>query len=147
MNIDQIGMFLEHQGLSDATIDDFFEHHGVKGQKWGVRKQKIRAFGQRHEKGLKIAGGSAAIAAGAVAAGLVLRRNRNLKIAQMARTSASLQETRRQWLSLISDLSKGGAPKEHMDRVFRDFGSFQTRHAGAFRVNTAGVVFRGLSDA
>lgn len=38
MDIDQIGDFLEHQGLSDAAIDDFFEHHGVRGQKWGVRR-------------------------------------------------------------------------------------------------------------
>ena len=54
MNTDQIGEFLEHQGLSDEQIDAYFEHHGVKGQKWGVRKAEARAakgpdrFGNRN---------------------------------------------------------------------------------------------------
>lgn len=39
MNVDQIGAFLEHQGLSDEMIDEFFAHYGVKGQKWGVRRR------------------------------------------------------------------------------------------------------------
>jgi hypothetical protein len=40
MNVDEIGTYLEHLGLNDVEIDDFFEHHGVKGQRWGVRRQK-----------------------------------------------------------------------------------------------------------
>ncbi len=49
MDYDQIGEFLEHQGLSDEEIDDYFlnekgedwlEHHGVKGQQWGVRRNR-----------------------------------------------------------------------------------------------------------
>lgn len=40
MNVDEIGTYLEHLGLNDVEIDNFFEHHGVKGQRWGVRKQK-----------------------------------------------------------------------------------------------------------
>lgn len=40
MNIDQIGEFLEHQGLSDEAIDEYFVHAGVPGMKWGVRKQQ-----------------------------------------------------------------------------------------------------------
>lgn len=42
MNIDQIGDFLEHQGLSDEQIDEYFEHHGTKGMKWGVRRAARR---------------------------------------------------------------------------------------------------------
>lgn len=34
----KIGNFLEHQGFSDESIDAYFEHHGIKGQKWGVRR-------------------------------------------------------------------------------------------------------------
>jgi hypothetical protein len=46
MNVDKVGRYLEHQGFSDEMIDDFFEHHGVKGQKWGVRrKAKIAGAG------------------------------------------------------------------------------------------------------
>lgn len=53
--IDLIGNTLEHQGLTDNEIDDYFlEHHGVKGQKWGVRRAQARAamgpdrFGNRN---------------------------------------------------------------------------------------------------
>lgn len=42
MDTDQIGEFLEHKGLSDDEIDDYFEHHGVKGMKWGQRKAQGR---------------------------------------------------------------------------------------------------------
>ena len=40
MDIDEVGTYLEHQGLSDDEIDAFLEHFGVKGQKWGVRKNR-----------------------------------------------------------------------------------------------------------
>lgn len=36
--IDAIGFMLEEKGLSHDAIDEFFEHQGVKGMKWGVRK-------------------------------------------------------------------------------------------------------------
>lgn len=42
MNIDEIGEFLEHEGLSDDMIDEFFEHHGVVGMKWGIRRGKSK---------------------------------------------------------------------------------------------------------
>lgn len=45
--IDVIGMELERKGLSHSEIDDYFEHHGVKGMKWGVRKQR------RHDRQLR----------------------------------------------------------------------------------------------
>lgn len=54
MDYDQIGTFLEHEGLSDEQIDEYFEHHGVKGQKWGVRRAALRSakgpnrFGNRN---------------------------------------------------------------------------------------------------
>lgn len=36
----KVGEFLEHSGMSEDQIDSYFEHAGVKGMKWGVRKQK-----------------------------------------------------------------------------------------------------------
>lgn len=37
--IDLIGDALEHSGLTDDEIDKYFlEHAGVKGMKWGVRR-------------------------------------------------------------------------------------------------------------
>lgn len=38
--IHAIGMKLEGMGCTDAQIDEYFEHHGVKGMKWGFRKSK-----------------------------------------------------------------------------------------------------------
>lgn len=53
--IDLIGNTLEHQGLTDDQIDNYFlEHQGVKGMKWGVRRAEKRAakgpdrFGNRN---------------------------------------------------------------------------------------------------
>jgi len=37
--IDLVGSMLEDKGLSHSEIDAFFEHSGVKGMKWGVRKE------------------------------------------------------------------------------------------------------------
>jgi hypothetical protein len=34
MNVDEICEYLEHQGLTDADIDSFLQHFGVKGQNW-----------------------------------------------------------------------------------------------------------------
>lgn len=55
--IDLIGSTLEHQGLTDAEIDEYFlEHQGVKGMKWGVRRAEKRAakgpdrFGNRNNQ-------------------------------------------------------------------------------------------------
>ena len=36
----ELGMLLEGKGLSHSEIDDFLEHQGVKGMKWGVRRSK-----------------------------------------------------------------------------------------------------------
>lgn len=41
IDIDELGTFLEHQGLTDDEIDMYFlDHTGVKGMKWGVRRNK-----------------------------------------------------------------------------------------------------------
>lgn len=34
------GFMLEEKGLSHSEIDDILEHHGVKGQRWGVLRGK-----------------------------------------------------------------------------------------------------------
>lgn len=40
--IDEIGTMLEDKGLTHSEIDAYFEHRGVKGMKWGVRRQQKR---------------------------------------------------------------------------------------------------------
>lgn len=42
--LDKVGLALEHSGMSDDEIDSYFlEHFGVKGMKWGVRRQVSRS--------------------------------------------------------------------------------------------------------
>lgn len=51
MNVDEVGTYLEHQGFSDAEIDDvFLEHFGVRGMKWGQRKA-LQINAERAAKG------------------------------------------------------------------------------------------------
>ena len=55
-DIQMFGTMLEQKGLTHAEIDVWFEHQGVKGMKWGVRRAEARAekgpdrFGNRHNK-------------------------------------------------------------------------------------------------
>jgi hypothetical protein len=39
MDADEIGTYLEHQGLTDDEIDSFFAHYGVPGMRWGIRRK------------------------------------------------------------------------------------------------------------
>lgn len=49
--IEEIGSRLEHNGLTDDEIDaHFLEHFGVKGMKWGVRRQKAVAAAKQRAK-------------------------------------------------------------------------------------------------
>lgn len=36
----EIGSALEHSNMSDDEIDTYLEHYGVKGMKWGVRRER-----------------------------------------------------------------------------------------------------------
>lgn len=59
MDIDRVLIFLEHQGFSDEEIDDFIEHFGIKGMRWGVRSNPVGSssdtMGQNIGDGLQIA--------------------------------------------------------------------------------------------
>lgn len=50
-NIDDIGFMLEEKGMSHSQIDMYFlNHHGLKGMKWNVRRQKVLATNQGRQK-------------------------------------------------------------------------------------------------
>jgi hypothetical protein len=77
MDIDSVGKQLEDRGLTDEQIDEFLEHHGVKGQKWGVRRAtKLQSMSkQTVERNLNVqrkVGTVGAAYVGAKATGLVL---------------------------------------------------------------------------
>jgi hypothetical protein len=40
MDANEIGEYLEHQGLNEKEIDNFFAHYGVKGMRWGVMSKR-----------------------------------------------------------------------------------------------------------
>jgi hypothetical protein len=79
--------------IDEKEIENFLEHFGVKGQKWGVRKkrdEKARAEkygnqGMSTKKKVAIAGG---IAAGALFAGALIAKQKGLKINDLSRLSS-----------------------------------------------------------
>ena len=64
-------------------VDDFLAHFGVKGMKWGVRKDRENKPLTRNQK-IAIAGASAAVLAGGIAVGIILRNNHATRVAEMA---------------------------------------------------------------
>lgn len=66
-------------GTTEETVDDFLEHFGKKGMKWGVRKDKDSNDREQLSGKRK-----AAIVAGSAAAVLVMRRVSISPVAQMA---------------------------------------------------------------
>lgn len=95
MDVDAMGIFLEHQGLSDEAIDDFFEHHGVKGQKWGVRraarlnaKPSLGPGRSRVVRNNARIAGVAGFGTGVLAARLVMRNTGNTPLSLVIGTLA-----------------------------------------------------------
>lgn len=86
--------------VTDAEIDEFFEHYGVPGMKWGQRKNRSdgaegtsRSGGTQRKSGFsprakKVALATAAVA-GAVAVGLLLAKSGNVKISAGGLTDPS----------------------------------------------------------
>lgn len=76
--------------LSEMTFDDALAHYGVKGMKWGVRKNRTAAekaeFRRKVKKGAKITAGVLAVA-GATTAVVVLKRRGNVKVSSIKKVS------------------------------------------------------------
>lgn len=64
------------------TVEDFLEHRGVKGMKWGVRKARSnKPVSSGHAKAKKVAG--VALVAGATAATVVLENHGRTKLSRL----------------------------------------------------------------
>ena len=80
--------------MSDVAVEEFLEHFGTKGMKWGVRNSRPASGSNgksekpKHSK-KKIAVGVAAVAVGvgAVAVGVILAKNNKVKVADIQRTA------------------------------------------------------------
>lgn len=79
--------------VEDKEIEDFLEHFGVKGMKWGVRKRRdekarARLFGKKEQQGMsgkkKAAIAVGVVGAGALVAGAIIARNRGVKVQQLS---------------------------------------------------------------
>ena len=94
MNVEELGTYLEHQGLSDDEIDAVLEHYGVKGQKWGIRRnrtqkripskterkrQQFDAVKRDTKTQRRVATGAAFIAANIIANGVAKKAGLNKK--------------------------------------------------------------------
>lgn len=74
-------------------MDETLEHFGVKGMRWGVRRNSSSS-GDSHanlKRNVKIAGGVAAGVAGAAAAAYLLNKHGSLPTHSVAKLSASHQ--------------------------------------------------------
>lgn len=108
-------------------VDAFLEHHGVKGQKWGIRKSFLDRISrvsrgtsitiqERHKKAAKrIAIGSAAIGASAVA--LIIHHNSQMKISELQKQVKVLESGRRAVNTFIVRSNQGLADRQAIARA------------------------------
>lgn len=67
--------------VTDEDIYEYLEHHGIKGMRWGVRKQQSssnesnKSEGMSTKKKVAIGLGSAALAAGIIAGGIYAKKH------------------------------------------------------------------------
>lgn len=104
ITVDQVGEYLEHQGLSDDEIDEFLEHFDVPGMKWGVRKQRILERTQRVADGTGSRGDKFKTAM--QISGASLKRNHGLKgaAAEQARFLEGLKQRTETGQLKVSDV-------------------------------------------
>lgn len=81
-------MIIEEEVYLAYEAEDFLNHHGVKGQKWGIRNKAVtvgKTIGRGTKKTTQYvkdrpAGTEAVIGFGLIAAMAVLRHRRNVKL-------------------------------------------------------------------
>ena len=77
-----------------VTVDEFLEHHGVKGMRWGKRKvrnesERKKTFGERSGK-QKAAIIGVGAAAGLVGVNLLMRRNFDIPFTALGAAAATV---------------------------------------------------------
>lgn len=77
---------------SDMSEDEYLMHVGIKGMKWGVRKDRSRGSGQKSGTGKKIAkavGVGLVLVAGAAATAYILRRSSGTRVSELTSSVTS----------------------------------------------------------
>lgn len=78
--------------MTEIEVDEFFSHFGVKGMKWGVRRDD--SSGSRlspgQKKALKV-GAGVAVVAGAATVGVILARQGKLPISRISKSPSTAQ--------------------------------------------------------
>lgn len=121
-------------GATKPSLEDALEHHGVKGQRWGVRRQeKLHAQGQKLQEKAKNPNNSN-------------RKNRNLQI-KIARTNVASRQIEIQRLARMSDKAKTPEERQKYDALATKKASALFNHPDtltASRLTTGEKVTRGL---
>lgn len=92
-------------------VDDFLEHHGIKGMRWGSRKNTSSGQGNKTstKKKFAVTVGLATAAAGAVAIDHLLRKNNGLKISKIQEVEhwRRVEQTGIAWLGQNGKMNYG----------------------------------------
>jgi hypothetical protein len=88
-----VGMMLEEKGLSHSQIDAYFEHHGVKGMRWGERRatRKTARVQGRIDRTKRIAKGTASTR-DRVLGSAFTKKGANRQLQRFANQQAKLKE-------------------------------------------------------
>jgi hypothetical protein len=129
MDTNQLTIFLQYQGFSDQASDDFLEHYGTAGMRWGVRNSKSTQSSSSNRtksntnsekskskmsesKKVAIVGGI--MLAGTALAAILIKRNSNLKISDINKRLSNVEASRR----LID--ANGGIKLENINKAYRE---------------------------
>lgn len=83
--------------ISDEEVYAYLEHHGIKGQKWGVRKQQTsnesnKSGGWSNKKKAAVILGSAAVAAGLIVGGVYAKKHFGVKTSDIKGSSETAKK-------------------------------------------------------
>lgn len=121
-------------GATKPSLEDALEHHGVRGQKWGVRRaEKLRAHGQKLQAKAQNPKNSN-------------RTNRNLQI-KIARTNVAARQHEIDQLTRAANKAKTPQERQKLDALATKKASALFNHPDqvtASRMTTGEKVVSGL---
>jgi hypothetical protein len=81
----------------DISEETLLKHYGVKGMHWGIRNDKESSDPRFSKKQKVIAGAAVTAAVGAALAGAYLKKNSNIRAADLRKRTSQFEASRRVW--------------------------------------------------